>query len=311
MSSQESITESEGRYLDDGYWKYGRFYGSWQPGKYLFPVDSEELDRMDLFHKVFLVARGNKLFHAPVTRPKPRIMDLGTGTGIWAINVAEDWFPDAQIMAVDLNKIQPALIPVGVIPKQYDIEEPMWTPLLADCDLIHIRMLLGSIQTDLWPQLYRKVFEHLTPGLGHIEHIEIDWTPRWDGDEKKPANSPFQQWAQLFLAGMDQFNRSARVTPRETRQMIEAAGFTDVRQDVIQALVCPWSPDWRKREIARWFNLALSLSLESLSMMPLIEKQGLKYEEVRELCARVKREICNSRYHTYCNIYVWTAAKPE
>lgn len=45
---------------------------------------------MDLFHKVFLVARGNKLFHAPVTRQNPRIMDLGTGTGIWAINVAEE-----------------------------------------------------------------------------------------------------------------------------------------------------------------------------------------------------------------------------
>ncbi|KAH7118201.1 hypothetical protein B0J13DRAFT_569996 [Dactylonectria estremocensis] len=81
-------------------------------------------------------------------------------------------------------------------------------------------------------------------------HVEIDWTPRWDDDEKKPANSSFQQWAQLFLAGMDQFNRSARVTPRETRQMIEAAGFTDVKQEVIQAFVCPWSPDWHKREIA-------------------------------------------------------------
>lgn len=142
---------------------------------------------------------------------------------------------------------------------------------------------------------------HLTPGLGHIEHVEIDWTPRWD-DDGKPANSSFQQWAQLFLAGMDQFNRSARITPEETRRMIAAAGFTDIRQEVIQAFVCPWSPDRRKQEIARWFNLALSQSLESLSMMPLIEKQGLKLEQVRKLCTRVQREICILRYHTYCNM---------
>lgn len=55
-------------------------------------------------------------------------MDLGTGTGIWAINVAEEYvcldelskatatdmesryFPDGRIMAVDLNQIQPALL---------------------------------------------------------------------------------------------------------------------------------------------------------------------------------------------------------
>ncbi|KAJ4176460.1 hypothetical protein NW767_015438 [Fusarium falciforme] len=101
---------------------------------------------------------------------------------------------------------------------------------------------------------------------------------------------------------MDQFNSSAKVTPQETRQMIETAGFTDVRQEVVQAFVCPWSPEQRRREIARWFNLALSHSLESLSMMPLIEKQGLRYEVVRELCARVQSEIRTLNYHTYCNM---------
>ncbi|KAM0556784.1 hypothetical protein ACHAPJ_005844 [Fusarium lateritium] len=193
-------------------------------------------------------------------------------------------------MAVDLNQIQPALIPPGVMPKQFDIEEPIWGPLLADCDLIHMRMLLGSIRTDLWPQVYRKIFEC--------------------DDDERPANSAFEKWAELFLDGMDHFNRSARVTPQETRQLLEAAGFTDVRQEVIQAYVCPWSPDRHEREIARWFNLGLSHSLEALSLVPLVEKQGLKAEEVRELCAQAKRETCVLRYHTYCNIYVWTARKP-
>ena len=51
----------------------------------------EELNRLDIFHKVFLVARHNKPFHVPITRPVPKIMDLGTGTGIWAINMAEEY----------------------------------------------------------------------------------------------------------------------------------------------------------------------------------------------------------------------------
>lgn len=141
----------------------------------------------------------------------------------------------------------------------------------------------------------------MTPGIGFFEHIEVDWIPRCDDDER-PANSAFVKWAELFLDGMDRFNRSVRVTPQEHRQMLEAAGFTDIRQEVIKAYVCPWSADRNEREIARWFNIGLSHSLEAMSLKPLIEKLGFEAEEVRELCERAKRETCVLRYHTYCNM---------
>jgi ubiquinone/menaquinone biosynthesis C-methylase UbiE len=43
-------------------------------------------------HKTFLVARNNRLFNAPVhigPGYKCNILDLGCGTGIWSIEVAE------------------------------------------------------------------------------------------------------------------------------------------------------------------------------------------------------------------------------
>ena len=51
----------------------------------------KEQDRLDIFHKMFLVARQEELHRAPITRndSPPRILDLGTGTGIWAIDMAE------------------------------------------------------------------------------------------------------------------------------------------------------------------------------------------------------------------------------
>ena len=48
---------------------------------------------------------GGKLFLAPIKSPK-RVLDLGTGTGIWAIDIA-DMFPEAKIIANDLSPIQP------------------------------------------------------------------------------------------------------------------------------------------------------------------------------------------------------------
>lgn len=51
----------------------------------------QEMDRMDIFHKFFLVARKEVLHTAPLIRnyDGPRILDLGCGTGIWAIDMAE------------------------------------------------------------------------------------------------------------------------------------------------------------------------------------------------------------------------------
>lgn len=52
----------------------------------------EEKDRMDIYHKIFEVARRGLLHQAPFyinPHDPPRILDLGCGTGIWAIDMAE------------------------------------------------------------------------------------------------------------------------------------------------------------------------------------------------------------------------------
>lgn len=58
---------------------------------------------LDSLHTVYLLMRSdqeNLLFAAPIQDPK-RILDIGTGTGEWAIDVA-DKYPDASVHGVDL-----------------------------------------------------------------------------------------------------------------------------------------------------------------------------------------------------------------
>ncbi|ATY58519.1 methyltransferase LaeA [Cordyceps militaris] len=281
-----------------GCWKHGRFYGNWRPDKYLFPIDREETDRCDTFHKFFQLARKNQVFSYPILRGNARVLDLGTGTGIWAIDVAENYLKWAHVMAVDLNKIQPALIPPNVEMVQFDIEEASWEPLLKDCDLVHMRLLLGSIHNTLWPNIYRNAYAHTTPG-GYIEQVEIHWLPSWEGIEQ-PAVSAFKNWAEFFLQGMDNFERSARVDTKGVKKMMEAAGYVNFEERTMRCYVNPWRADPDENKVASWFNYCLIEGLQAMSLEPLIGNLRKSHEEVDKLLGNVKQECCLLRYHAYC-----------
>jgi hypothetical protein len=80
---------------------------------------------------------------------------------------------------------------------------------------------------------------------------------------------------------------------------MEGAGLVDFKEEVIKCYVNPWSRDRHEREMARWYNLGFCHSVEAMSFMPLIENIGMTFDQVRDLCARVKKEVCVLRYHAY------------
>jgi len=63
-------------------------------------------------HRATFLAAGGELLYAPVKDPRT-IIDLGTGTGVWAIDIA-DKYPDAQVIGVDLSPIQPSFVPINL-----------------------------------------------------------------------------------------------------------------------------------------------------------------------------------------------------
>lgn len=44
---------------------------------------------MDLLHHVYKMLIGGELYLSPIGKNVQRVLDLGTGTGIWAIDMAE------------------------------------------------------------------------------------------------------------------------------------------------------------------------------------------------------------------------------
>lgn len=60
-----------------------------------------KLNWTDLQHNLFLLTFDNKLGLAPPNEPDSsvqRVLDIGTGTGIWAVEFGED-HPDAEVLS--------------------------------------------------------------------------------------------------------------------------------------------------------------------------------------------------------------------
>lgn len=56
-----------------------------------------------MIHEVLLKTLNEKLHLAPLDKPQ-RIIDIGTGTGIWAMEVAE-LYPSAHVIGTDLRYV--------------------------------------------------------------------------------------------------------------------------------------------------------------------------------------------------------------
>lgn len=73
--------------------------------EYMLPNDEREQDRLDLQHHSFRVMLNGKLGLAPIKSPN-RVLDLATGTGIWAIEFAQE-NTESTVIGTDLSPIQP------------------------------------------------------------------------------------------------------------------------------------------------------------------------------------------------------------
>ncbi|KAJ9655216.1 hypothetical protein H2201_008853 [Coniosporium apollinis] len=257
--------------------------------QYAIPNDEIENDRLDLQHAVFGLTIDGKLFLAPA-KPIHNCLDVGTGTGIWAIDFADE-HPESQVVAIDLSPIQPTNIPPN-LRFIIDDAEDVWH-YKQEFDLIHARMMVGSLAD--WDKFLDNCMRRLRPG-GWIELQDV-YTLGCD-DDTLAEDAALSRWWRLVGKAFDKMNRPMIIADKHKQRLINA-GFVDVQEAVYKWPMNTWPRDKRLKNIGLFTRENTLQALEALALAPLTRELGWSTGEVQVLLAKAREDIKNPSVHAY------------
>ncbi|ODA76160.1 hypothetical protein RJ55_08443 [Drechmeria coniospora] len=301
MSCGQSTSVPPSVYEDEV--AYGRRYHGYRKGRYPLPNDRQEQQREETNHAMMLELTGGHLFYADVGQHPQKIIDIGTGTGSWAIDVA-DVYPSASVIGTDLSAIQPKWVPVNVRMFVDDCEEPDWLHG-SNYDLVHFRGMAGILR-DVSAVL-RKTHPRVRNG-GWVEFQEVIPQIHCDDGTMAP-DDPLRIFYDSAVQGLRAFGCDPMRTT-ELEDILDRAGFTNIRCVVKRIPIGTWPRDKHLKTLGLFMKTIILDSLDALAAKPLAALNIPHYERI-ELVRLVRRSLEDKNIHRYVNCCFCYGQKKE
>ena len=242
----------------------------------------------------------SNLYFAPLHNPE-RVLDIGTGTGIWAIDFA-DTHPSSHVVGNDLSPIQPGYTPPNLEFVVDDIEDE-WTYRDKPFDFIHARYLAGAIRN--WPRLVGQVYACTKPG-GWVEFQDWD-TMVQSPDGSVPHDSAFWRWHEATLKRVDTV-ATGRPGP-QLEGWVRAAGFENVTVKTFAIPHSVWPKDEKLKKIGAFNHAQWEAGLEGITIGCLhrapSDQPAWSLEECQQLAADARKDARNAKYHGQYSLCVF------
>lgn len=261
---------------------------------------------MDIQYHALRILFEDKPFYAPIDKHPQRILDIGTGTGIWAIDVG-DKYPSAKVIGTDLSPIQPLFVPPNVEFQIHDCTCYPWTFAENSIDLVHTRITNGFAVRD-WKEFFQETYKAIKPG-GWVESQEFDLMTFTD-DDTLPSDSNILKWCRLMNEGGLKGGFKLRITSDEIKAAMEETGFTDITVIDLKLPIGAWTKDSRLKEAGKFALVAMLDGLQGISLAIFTRFLEWQVEEVEVFLAQVRNEWKQRRVHSYWPIYVVFGRKP-
>ncbi|KAI5856821.1 S-adenosyl-L-methionine-dependent methyltransferase [Tricharina praecox] len=300
VTSTQSLRASINETIFENGRRYHTYYGY---DKNMLPVDEAEQDRLDLHHEVFLSMMDGKLHAAPIDSGKQRILDIGTGTGIWAVDMA-DTYPNAKVIGTDLSPIQPKWVPPNCR-FEVDDAELEWTYRAESFDFIHVRNLAASISD--WPRMMSEIYRATKPG-GYVEIGELGGR-LFSDDGTMTEENPLKKSFDLTIDTLETLGRTFPVAGT-LQGRLEAAGFADVKEFSYKQPYGPWPKDKRMKQIGAMALVMLDTGIEAYGIAPYTRILKMDPGEASKIIHEAKEVAKDLSIHTHSMYYVAYGRKP-
>lgn len=267
----------------------------------MLPNDEVEQERLDLQHHSFKLYLDGRLHLAPVVYPR-RVMDLGTGTGIWAIEFAQE-YPDSTVIGTDLSPIQPDLVPTNCSFEIGDAEDDNWG-FEQPFDYIHARAMVTCFKDGR--SIVQHIFDNLAPG-GYFELQDPCMPLRCD--DGTLDGTALGRWNRLMDEGMLRMGKDLRDNLNWGRYMREV-GFEDVVETHAACAFNTWPKGEKNKLLGALSCQNMLEGVQSMSLAVFTRVHGMSAEDVLEFLVDVKKDIQNKHIHSYCGVYFVYGMKP-
>ncbi|KAK3685340.1 S-adenosyl-L-methionine-dependent methyltransferase [Podospora appendiculata] len=296
IQSTNSLQSSIYDYVEEN----GRTYHRYKQGKYPLPNDQKEQDRLDLQHALFVMSTHGKIYLAPLKDDIKNILDIATGTGLWAIEMAQ-LFPNAKVLGTDLSPIQPLYVPENCS-FEIDDAEDEWA-FSTKFDYIHGRALLSCFKDP--SAVIAQAYEALAPG-GYLELQDGIFPMEYAGGPR--PDCALHKWNELVIAGAEKTGRSW-TNVQHYKRWLEEAGFEDVVERRLYYPTSPWPKGKYYKTIAAYFQEDLLSGLDALSLK-VMGALGMSPDEIRDFLVDVRRDLHDTSIHGYLRIVCVYGRKP-
>ncbi|KAK1453492.1 methyltransferase [Colletotrichum melonis] len=221
-------------------------------------------------HAMVMKLTDGKLFHAPIGDSPSKIIDLGTGAGIWAMEGSWGSLPFRRVTGVDLSPIQPS-----------------WVPSNA-------RFFVDDVEDDWLAEAY-------------VETQDFGANVKSD-DGTMPENWPLLEFWSKIRDAMHKMKIDIQVAPR-IGAVIKDAGFVNVQVRSYKVPVGRWPLDEIKRLVGHYMRFVTEDFLGAAASKPLAVL-GMERTEIEVFLASVRNAIKDPNLHTYGTYYSRVGQKP-